>query len=107
MHAGRDFIEANFTRSISLEEISRAACLSSYHFLRLFRSTFGTTPGRYITERRIEEARRLLGTTDLPIVRIAEAIGFESAGSFAHLFRQRTGRTPGSLRLARSKKIGL
>ncbi len=98
VHRGRDWIEGNFRRGITIEDAARAACLSSYHFIRLFKEVFATTPGRYVTERRLEEARRLLRTTTMPIAQVCESVGFESLGTFAHLFRRRTGLPPAAYR---------
>lgn len=94
LERGRAYIEAHYRDPITLDDIARAALLSPYHFLRLFREAFGRTPGQYLTERRIEEARRLLRQTDLPIGVICGDVGFESHGSFTTLFHRRVGLPP-------------
>lgn len=104
VHRGRDFMEGHLAEEITIEMAAQAACLSTYHFLRLFRQVFGVTPGRYLSDRRIEEAEQLLATTDLPVAQVCDRIGFASPGSFSDLFRRRTGTTPGGYRRASQKK---
>jgi AraC-like DNA-binding protein len=98
LHRARDYIEASFTRSITLPEMASAACLSPHHFLRLFTQVFGETPHQYVTRRRLEYAQSLLLRTELPVTDICLAVGFESLGSFSWLFRQRFGVAPSRFR---------
>ena len=56
----RRFIDECYDLPLDLTEISKQACLSRYHFLRLFRDTFDTTPHQYLIHRRIEKAKELL-----------------------------------------------
>src|SRR5215831_13945079 len=53
----RKFIDDSYYLPLDLSEISRQACLSRYHFLRLFRDAFNTTPHQYLIQRRIERAK--------------------------------------------------
>jgi AraC family transcriptional regulator len=72
---------------LSLESASVAAGLSLHHFLRLFREVHGITPHRYITRRRMEEAKRLLKETELSVGQIAVEVGLPNQSSFSRLFR--------------------
>jgi AraC-like DNA-binding protein len=56
----RDFIHGHFQQDISLADISAAANISKYHFLRLFRQQLGITPHQYVINCRINAARRAL-----------------------------------------------
>src|SRR5258707_7969943 len=56
----RRYIDECYDLPLDLTEISKQACLSRYHFLRLFRDTFATTPHQYLIHRRIEKAKELL-----------------------------------------------
>ena len=56
----RKFIDESYQLPLDLIQISRQACLSRYHFLRLFRDAFNTTPHQYLIQRRIEKAKELL-----------------------------------------------
>jgi AraC family transcriptional regulator len=97
----RDYMTAMFAEPLRLTDIARVACLSPNHFLRTFRSVFGTTPHQFLTDRRLQEARRLLAGTELTVTEICFATGFESLGSFSWLFRQRHGLTPSQYRCAK------
>lgn len=98
---GRDFMESSRNRPITLEHIASAACLSPYHFHRLFRQTFGERPHQYLQRRRLGYAAEMLRTSDLPITQICLDAGFESPGSFSTLFRQRYGMAPTQWRILR------
>lgn len=96
----RDFIDASVDRPVDMAQAAEVACLSYYHFLRLFRQAFGETPYKYLTRRRLEHARHLLITTDKTVTEISEEIGFESLGSFSWLFSRRVGMSPERFRRA-------
>jgi AraC family transcriptional regulator len=72
--------------------------LSKPHFVRLFRNTAGTSPHRYIVRMRTERARRMIQTSELPLVEIAAATGFASQSHLGRIFRQTYGVTPAMLR---------
>ena len=90
----RKFIDESYHLPLDLTEISRQACLSRYHFLRLFRDAFNTTPHQYLIQRRIEKAKELLRSRSLSITDVCFEVGFESLGSFSSLFRKRVGQPP-------------
>ncbi len=71
--------------------------LSPFHFARLFKATRGVTPYRFVLERRIAAARRLLGS-DAGLAEIAYATGFASQSHFTTIFRREIGVTPGAAR---------
>jgi AraC family transcriptional regulator len=95
-----DVIRSGFCGQISLEQLAAEACLSKYHFLRLFRSAFGLSPFQYIQHLRIEKAKRLLTGSPVAVMDLAEQLGFDNAQSFSRLFFQRTGLYPTQYRLA-------
>jgi methylphosphotriester-DNA--protein-cysteine methyltransferase len=78
--AARRIIDERFAEPLTVDQISRAAGLSRYHFIRSFRRAFGCTPGRYLRERRLTRARQLLASSDLPVTDVCFAVGFESLG---------------------------
>ncbi|MEP6708090.1 MAG: AraC family transcriptional regulator [Pyrinomonadaceae bacterium] len=94
----RSFIDECYDLPLDLREISRQACLSRYHFLRLFRDAFETTPHQYLIHRRIEKAKELLLSERLSVTDVCFEVGFESLGSFSALFRRRVGDAPLSYR---------
>ena len=93
-----DFIEARLTDDISLDDLAREACLSPYHFSRLFHEATGRPPHRYLSERRVQEAQRMLRSKGSSITEIALDTGFGSQANFARTFRKIAGVTPSQYR---------
>ena len=94
----RKFIDESYQLPLDLSEISKQACFSRYHFLRLFRDTYDTTPHQYLIQKRIEKAKELLRLRSLTVTDICFEVGFESLGSFSSLFRKCVGDAPNNYR---------
>jgi AraC family transcriptional regulator len=93
-----DFIEAHLASDISLDDLAAEACLSPFHFSRLFREATGLSPCRYVTDRRIQAAQKMLAVEQSSLVQVALDTGFGSQGNFTRAFRKATGLTPGQYR---------
>ena len=91
--AAKLFIDDNFSEPIDLEEISKKAFLSRFHFHRLFTRIYRKTPHQYLTRKRIEKAKDLLGENK-PVTDVCNEVGFESIGSFSILFKKEIGFAP-------------
>lgn len=96
-----ELVESRFTEAISLNELAAETCLSPFHFARLFQQATGLPPHRYITERRVQDAKAKLAEGRLSLVEIALESGFGSQGNFSRSFRKHTGLTPGQFRALR------
>lgn len=83
---------------LALSEAAREACLSPFHFHRQFVRAFGQTPHAFATERRFDEARRLLLLSDLPVSEVCLEVGYESLGTFSARFRREFGLAPNDFR---------
>jgi AraC-like DNA-binding protein len=94
LRRARDHADRSFEGPLTLEEMAAVACLSKYHFLRLFKSTYGLTPMEYVSQRRIERAQDLLRATNLTVTEVCMAVGFSSLGSFSSRFRALVGESP-------------
>lgn len=92
------FIDAELARPLSLTELAAHTGYSVAQFTRLFRASFGTSPLRYVTARRIERACRLLRSGRDAQIEIALACGFQSQQHFARVFRTQVGMTPQAYR---------
>ena len=90
---GRDFIQSNYRQQITIDDMARAACLSKYHFIRLFHALEGVTPYRYLQQKRVAAAQRLLSTTRLSHVEIATQVGFDHRSTMFRHMRRLTGRS--------------
>jgi len=86
-----DYLHSAYQQDLGLDELAAVACLSRFHFLRLFRACFGLTPHHYLEQLRLEKARGLLQHSRQPVSDIALALGFQNLSSFSRLFQQRHG----------------
>ena len=91
--AAKLFIDENYHEPIDLDKISKKACLSRYHFHRLFSQVYKRTPHDYLTYKRIERAKDLL-SENKPVTEVCNEVGFESLTSFSVLFKKEIGFAP-------------
>ena len=98
LRRARDHIDRHYDRPLDLDQLARVAAVSKYHFARCFEATYGETPIRYLTRRRIERAQDLLRTANLTVTEICMLVGFSSLGSFSTRFTQLTGESPAAYR---------
>lgn len=89
----KDFIEHNYYKNISLDDIAKEASFSKFHFIRLFKLIYGQTPYQYLTMVRIKNAKLLL-KSGKNITNTCFSVGFDSTSSFTGLFKKLTGSTP-------------
>ena len=101
----RHYIDGNYSRDLTIDQLAAMARSSPFHFIRVFREAFGQTPHQYVRDRRLTRAKELLITTPQPITEICDQIGFQSLGSFSSLFRRLTGETPAEFRAKRRKNV--
>jgi AraC-like DNA-binding protein len=90
----RDFIDSNYSQTLSIADIARVAHLSGAHFARQFRAAFGETPHQYLSSRRLERAASLLRNTDYSVADVCVSVGFTSVGSFTSAFGRAFRLTP-------------
>ena len=93
------YIRANISQPITLEELADVANLSVYYFAHCFKEETGFAPLEYVINTRIERAKALLLRTTMPVSEIAYAVGYRSAGSLSNAFIKRVGISPGNYRL--------
>jgi AraC family transcriptional regulator len=93
-----NFIDARLDSDIALDDLAAEACLSPFHFSRLFRDATGLSPHRYVTDRRVQAAKDKLALNHSSLVEIALDTGFGSQANFIRVFRKATGLTPGQYR---------
>ena len=88
------YIGDHYADQLTIEGLSRIACMGTTKLKRCFKAHFGVTIAEYIQNVRIGQAEHLLAYTDLPIGEIAQAVGYTAAGHFADLFRKAKGVLP-------------
>jgi AraC-like DNA-binding protein len=94
LRRARDLADRDYAAPLDLDRLAAAAGLSKYHFLRLFKATYGMTPGEYVSKRRIERAQDLLRATNLTVTEVCTVVGFSSLGSLSTRFRALVGESP-------------
>jgi AraC-like DNA-binding protein len=92
------FIQQNYARSFSLEELSETIGVSKSYLSRIFKMDTGISPWDYLNRFRVQKARELLLLTDRSITAIATDVGYEDVGYFGRVFREITGCSPRAFR---------
>ena len=98
LRRARDHVDRHYDRPLDLDQLAEVAGVSKFHFVRCFEATYGETPIRYLTRRRIERAQDLLRHANLTVTEVCMLVGFASLGSFSTRFRELVGETPTAYR---------
>jgi AraC-like DNA-binding protein len=83
---------------LSLQDMSRVAYISTFHFNRVFHQVTGLPPAKFISAMRLDKAKRLLLTTHLSVTDICYDVGYNSLGTFTTRFTQLVGLGPREFR---------
>jgi AraC family transcriptional regulator len=100
IRAVQAYVETHLHQQISLADLAATAGLSSFHFLRSFKGSVGSTPARYVMDRRMERAKYMLRISSLTVSEVGVGVGFEDVSHFSRAFRRATGVTPSAFRAA-------
>jgi AraC-like DNA-binding protein len=92
------FIEGNYARPLTLEDISRSISVSPHHCCDLFAAEAGISPMRYLQKVRVDKAQFLLEQSELRVGEIARQVGIEDEHYFSRLFKKITRQTPQQFR---------
>ena len=92
------YIDANLAARINLDNLSEVARLSTSHFSRAFKRSFGMAPYAFVLRRRMEHAQRLMLTTQTPLCEIALECGLSDQSHFSRLFQRTIGTSPNKWR---------
>jgi AraC-like DNA-binding protein len=98
LRRARDLMDREYASPLDVAALARAALMSTAHFSRQFRATYGETPYTYLMTRRIERAKALLRRGDMSVTEVCMAVGCTSLGSFSARFTQLVGETPTAYR---------
>ncbi len=88
------YVEDHLPEQIPLAKLARLVRLSTFHFCRAFKQSFGIPPHRYHTNRRIERAKAMLAERKHSVTEVGLTLGFSETSSFTAVFRKVTGQTP-------------
>ncbi len=89
-----NYIDQNFKENISLDMIASICNLSPCYFSKLFKKEIGVNYTTYINNKKINYAKKILKTTDMPILNLSMDLGFEDCGYFIRVFKKLEGVTP-------------
>src|SRR5712664_1329827 len=96
----QEYVDAHLDESISLADLAQVAGLSRMHFAAQFRAATGYRPHDYLLYQRIESAKAMLSSTDMPLAEIALNAGFQAQAHFSTVFKRLTGETPARWRFS-------
>jgi AraC-like DNA-binding protein len=94
------FIRENYYRKLTLTEMANTVNLSRWRLCHLFKEDMRTSPQRFLTQVRLEKARKLLATEFLTVKEVMNQVGIPDASSFARSFKAVYGVTPRQYRSA-------
>lgn len=94
LNVGRDYISNNYQAPLSLTSMAECSNMSPYHFLRVFKETYGETPNEFLIRLRVAQAKKMLITGNYSVSEICEKVGYSSLGSFSSLFLKHVGTAP-------------
>lgn len=94
-----DWLVTNLNRPLAVAELADRAAMSPRNFARVFKARTGMTPGKYLETLRLDRARELLTSGDMPLNEIAEASGFGREERLRRAFLRRFKVTPSQYRL--------
>lgn len=98
----KEIMRVRLASSLTIADIAAECRLTASHFARAFRRSTGVAPHDYLSQLRIEEAKRLMLTTKLPLADIALMSGFGDQSYFTRVFSRIVGTSPGAWRRDRS-----
>ena len=99
-----DYIERSIKKGISLEDVANHVNISTYYLSKIFKKEMGVNFITYITDRKMELAKEMLATTDVPVLNIALDLAYNEANYFSKAFKKKTGYTPSEYREKFSKR---
>ena len=88
------YIDSNINNNVDSKVLSDIACMSEFHFIRVFNELCGCTPYQYIIKKRISKAKSLLQYKVYTVFEVSQACGYESVQTFRKCFKRETGYSP-------------
>ncbi|MEG2380411.1 MAG: response regulator [Oscillospiraceae bacterium] len=89
-----DYIKTHYMENITIEQVASMLFISERYFMRIFKEETGMTFNKFLTEYRIEEAKKLLLTRNLKVYEVSEAVGYKTVKHFVSVFKSITDMTP-------------
>jgi len=93
------YIEEHAAETVGVKKLASVVNMSPFHFARMFKGALGVPPHAYITNVRMERAKRLLASSNLSLREIATTVGYQTQAHFTGVFHKHVGITPRTFRL--------
>lgn len=90
----KEFMQDNWHKDLTLNDVSRFACLSPYHFHRSFREAFRQPPMRWFRQLKLKKAKEMLASKQMTVTQAALDCGFSDVFSFSKAFKRELGVNP-------------
>ena len=94
VEAAKAYIRNNYSKDISLDEVSQAVNISPYYFSKIFKEDVGEGFVEYLTKIRMDKAKELLTTTEYSMKEICSMVGYSDPNYFSRSFKKNVGVTP-------------
>ena len=88
LNAAKSRIDSDLRNQFCLKNLARECYMSEFHFLRSFKNVFGLTPHQYIIKKRMEKAKQILISDNMPVADLAYCTGYEDASAFSKAFKK-------------------
>jgi AraC family transcriptional regulator len=95
-----DYMQHHCLEPLTLDELSKEAGISRFHFIKKFREKFGTTPHQYLIQLRMAAAATMLKNENRTVAGVAQACGYRSPAQFCGAFRKHYSQNPREYRLS-------
>lgn len=94
----KEYIRQNYNKNITLNDISKQFYINPYYFSQLFKKKTGMTYQKYLTDYRVDRAKKLLAETELKIYEVCRLVGYSDANHFNQIFERAEGMKPSEYR---------
>lgn len=94
VEAAKAYIRSNYSKDISLDEVSQEVNISPYYFSKVFKEEVGEGFVEYLTGLRMDKAKELLTSTEYSMKEICSMVGYADPNYFSRIFKKNTGVTP-------------
>lgn len=99
------YIQENFRKPLTLEEVADHVHVSPYYFSHGFKNFTGMSFIQYVTKLRVEEAKKLLLSTNLSVKEVGKMVGYSDANYFSRVFKNEIGMPPSRFKLSKKFHI--
>lgn len=103
----KNYIDIHYATNITLDSLAALTYMNKYYMVHAFKRCFGTSPINYLIDKRINEAKILLETTNYSIAQISDMVGFSNQSYFCQAFKRTLKVSPNSFRKGIGKQNDL